>query len=360
MSSSLEAKIVVLGSQGQHPPLVSIPLPNLAPNSHTNRKMLTGVGKTSLLHRYISNTFSSSTPPASTLGATFLTKRILDTPSDTDVRLQIWDTAGQERFRSISRLYYRGANAGLLCYDITNERSWEDMKGWLAELREQVGGGLGGEGLVLHVVGTKSDLVAEEPARRKVAFERTIKYVASVVGGGGGSSQGATPPATSHEDKRASQSLFGALTPSGLSGQPQQHQAAQSPDSKRSSGFRGQDVGWDSCHEVSARDGEGIEEVFRVIARKLVEQRNRRLEREASLRASTPGWDGVSTGEAGGGGYFDGADAGSAGNTGSFRVGHGDKRRSWLGIPVGLNLGELGEAGESRDSRGARRKSRCC
>lgn len=81
MANSLEAKIVVLGSQG--------------------------VGKTSLVHRYVKNAF---TPPTtqSTVGASFLTKKVTDIDTSTVVRLQIWDTAGQERFRSISKLYYRG------------------------------------------------------------------------------------------------------------------------------------------------------------------------------------------------------------------------------------------------------------
>lgn len=84
MANSLEAKIVVLGSQG--------------------------VGKTSLVHRYVKNAF---TPPTtqSTIGASFLTKRVVDIDTSTVVRLQIWDTAGQERFRSISKLYYRGTFA---------------------------------------------------------------------------------------------------------------------------------------------------------------------------------------------------------------------------------------------------------
>jgi small GTP-binding protein len=80
MSNSLEAKLVILGSQG--------------------------VGKTSLVHRYVKNNFAHSIH--STIGASFLTKRVLDVDSSNIVRLQIWDTAGQERFRSISKLYYRG------------------------------------------------------------------------------------------------------------------------------------------------------------------------------------------------------------------------------------------------------------
>lgn len=92
MSSALEAKIVVLGSQG--------------------------VGKTSLVMRYCKGAFDPS-QITSTVGASFMTKRVVDSDTDTQVRLQIWDTAGQERFRSISRLYYRGANACILCYSIT-------------------------------------------------------------------------------------------------------------------------------------------------------------------------------------------------------------------------------------------------
>jgi small GTP-binding protein len=314
LPSSLEAKLVVLGSQG--------------------------VGKTSLVNRFISPSTSlshhssSSTlaAPQSTIGASFHTKRVLDPDTSTTVRLQIWDTAGQERFRSISRLYYRGANAGLLCYDITNEASWEDMKGWLRELKAQCGDpALGGEGLVIHVVGTKSDIVAEDPSRRKVPFERTIAYVAEQLY----PSQASTPPTTA---------MGLGYTPPNV--------IVQSPDSKRSSGFWGQDVGWDSCHEVNAKDGEGIEEVFRVIARKLVEQRNRRVEREEKeMLTRTPGYDGP------GSDYFMARGIGDG--SGSFRIGMGDKRKSWLGLPAALSVGETGEQiYEPQES--AKRKGKCC
>lgn len=146
MAQSLEAKIVVLGSQG--------------------------VGKTSLVHRYVKNQFSPAST-TSTVGASFLTKRVVDEDSDTVVRLQIWDTAGQERFRSISRLYYRGANACILCYSITDNSSFEEMGVWLTELRRNLP-----PDIILHVVGTKSDLVARDPSIRQVPFERCIAYVA--------------------------------------------------------------------------------------------------------------------------------------------------------------------------------------
>ncbi|KAL5348964.1 hypothetical protein ACLOAV_006389 [Pseudogymnoascus australis] len=284
MPTTLEAKIVVLGAQG--------------------------VGKTSLVHRYIHSTFLP--PHPSTIGASFLTKRIHDTDSNTLVRLQLWDTAGQERFRSISRLYYRGANACIICYSITDAGSFEEMGRWLAELRRELG-----EGVVLHVVGTKADIVARDPAQRQVPFERCIAYVAENLY----PALSSTPPLTATADGSAG---FGGRSRA-ASGE------LRSPaggNSKRSSGFWGQDVGWDCCHEISAESGEGVDEVFRVVTRKLVEQARKR-EEEA---------EGAGGGE-GEGDYFGGAAAAA----GSFRVGR--DRRSWLGFPTGVGMEDVIEEG---------------
>ncbi|KAI0380050.1 ras-domain-containing protein [Hypomontagnella monticulosa] len=294
--SSLEAKIVVLGSQG--------------------------VGKTSLVTRYCKGAFNPA-QTTSTIGASFMTKRVIDGDTDTVVRLQIWDTAGQERFRSISRLYYRGANACILCYSITDAQSFAEMGMWLTELRRNLP-----PDIVLHVVGTKADIVARDPSRREVPFERCIHYVAENLAPGVGS----TPPPTA--------------TPSGLTGLPPGPGASQSsvaptpaassaqeprsPSSKRSSGFWGQEVGWDACHEISAESGEGVEEVFRVVTRKLVEQ-NRKIQQAILAATATPGTPGYdsgmdSAGMGGSGGYFEGANP-----RGSFRVGR--DRRSWFLSP---------------------------
>ncbi|MCJ1471302.1 hypothetical protein MMC07_009950 [Pseudocyphellaria aurata] len=296
MSNNLEAKICVLGAQG--------------------------VGKTSLVHRYIKGTFS---PPSitSTIGASFLTKRVLDIDSGATVRLQIWDTAGQERFRSISKLYYRGASAVLLVYSIVDEQSFEEMGRWLMELKDNLR-----DDIVVHIVGTKSDVVAQDPTLRKVPFERCIAYVAEHLHS---AQQVNTPP----------------INAGGAS-------AVQSLDSKRSSGFWGQDVGWDCCHEISAKDGEGIEEVFRVITRKLVEQKLRRAEQELALEASaTPGT------ERGQDGYFDGHARHATDGRGSFRLGLGDKRMSWLGFPTpNIGIGEERSNGVEVNVKEGR--GRCC
>lgn len=55
------------------------------------------------------------------LVAAFLTQTVcLD---DTTVKFEIWDTAGQERYHSLAPMYYRGAQAAIVVYDITNEVS---------------------------------------------------------------------------------------------------------------------------------------------------------------------------------------------------------------------------------------------
>ncbi|XP_037025975.1 ras-related protein Rab-8A isoform X2 [Bradysia coprophila] len=52
------------------------------------------------------------------------------------IKLQIWDTAGQERFRTITTAYYRGAMGIMLVYDITQEKSFENIKNWIRNIEE--------------------------------------------------------------------------------------------------------------------------------------------------------------------------------------------------------------------------------
>ncbi|XP_070582759.1 ras-related protein Rab-5C isoform X2 [Erythrolamprus reginae] len=74
------------------------------------------VGKSSLVLRFVKGQFHEY--QESTIGAAFLTQTIcLD---DTTVKFEIWDTAGQERYHSLAPMYYRGAQAAIVVYDITN------------------------------------------------------------------------------------------------------------------------------------------------------------------------------------------------------------------------------------------------
>lgn len=50
--------------------------------------------------------------------------------------LCIRDTAGQERFRTITTAYYRGAMGIMLLYDVTNEKSFDNIKNWIRNIEE--------------------------------------------------------------------------------------------------------------------------------------------------------------------------------------------------------------------------------
>lgn len=71
----------------------------------------------------------------------------------TPIKFQIWDTAGQEKYHSLAPMYYRGAAAAIVAYDITRRSSFETLKLWVNELRE-----LGPEHIVIAVCGNKTDL----------------------------------------------------------------------------------------------------------------------------------------------------------------------------------------------------------
>ena len=90
------------------------------------------VGKTSLLLRYANDTFSSTF--ITTIGIDFKIKTV-----DLDgrrVKLQIWDTAGQEQFRTITRSYFRGAQGIVLVYDITDRRTFNSVRSWMAQITD--------------------------------------------------------------------------------------------------------------------------------------------------------------------------------------------------------------------------------
>jgi len=95
-----------------------------------------GVGKTSLLTRYITNKFTMIYK--ATIGADFMTKDV-ELPSNKMVTLQLWDTAGQERFQSLGTSFYRGADCCILVYDVTIKETFDDLKLWRKEFLVHAG-----------------------------------------------------------------------------------------------------------------------------------------------------------------------------------------------------------------------------
>ena len=83
------------------------------------------------------------------------------------IKLQIWDTAGQESFRSITRIFYRGANCVFLTYDITREDTFLNVVEWLKEVKANVTGHI-----VIYLIGNRADLEEE----REVSKKRAEKF----------------------------------------------------------------------------------------------------------------------------------------------------------------------------------------
>ena len=93
-----------------------------------------GVGKTSILLRYVSNEFNSQ--QFSTLGLSYVDK-IIQIDNNKKIKLEILDTAGQEKFRSLAKAYYRNIDVGILVYDVTNKTSFEEIKNyWIKDIKE--------------------------------------------------------------------------------------------------------------------------------------------------------------------------------------------------------------------------------
>ena len=123
----------------------------------------TTVGKTCFLMKYTDKTFQEV--HMSTIGLDYRLKT-MTLKSGKNVKLQIWDTAGQDRFRSITKNYYKSANGKILIYDVTSLLTYENVKTWISQIREEAP-----QNVVIFIAGNKIDMEEE----RKVKTEDGIK-----------------------------------------------------------------------------------------------------------------------------------------------------------------------------------------
>ena len=154
-----------------------------------------GVGKSSIALRFVSNEFRHYTD--STLGANYLSRKMnvnvasgggsitsgidfssssptgtTTTSDNQEVTFQIWDTAGQEKFHSLVPMYYRGASAVILVFDVSRRGSLTSLDRWVAELRRS-----GPPDLILALCGNKSDLINND---RKISYEDALRYAHAI------------------------------------------------------------------------------------------------------------------------------------------------------------------------------------
>ena len=138
--------------------------------SGSRRLLLLGdsaVGKTSLLHRVMDDTFTPNF--ISTVGIDFRDRTM--TVRGVAVKLRIWDTAGQERFRTITSQFYRGSQGILLCYDITNVESFRNVNHWLQQIRKNAD-----VNIQIALVGNKKDRVGERRVSMEEGRAMATKY----------------------------------------------------------------------------------------------------------------------------------------------------------------------------------------
>ena len=111
-----------------------------------------GSGKTCIIHRYVNNKFEKS--QMTTACPSVCTKTISYPEYNKTINFDIWDTAGQEIYRSISKLFYKGASIGFLVYDVTNKNSFKSIKDyWYNQLKENTE-----SDIIFNIVGNKIDL----------------------------------------------------------------------------------------------------------------------------------------------------------------------------------------------------------
>ena len=108
-----------------------------------------GVGKTNLVKRFITNTFNKETK--ATVGVEFLSKNFII--NGKVFKIELWDTAGQERYKSITSAYFKGAKGAMVVYDVTNKPTFVNVDKWCSELQTK-----GSKTISIIMIGNKTDL----------------------------------------------------------------------------------------------------------------------------------------------------------------------------------------------------------
>ena len=121
------------------------------------------VGKSCFLMRYSDNVFVENY--ITTIGLDYKLKSVkLD--SGKTIKVQLWDTAGQDKYRTIAKNYFKGSHGILLLYDVTKQSSFQNIRDWIQDIREEVS-----QKAIIFLIGNKIDLVD----KRKISKEKGIE-----------------------------------------------------------------------------------------------------------------------------------------------------------------------------------------
>ena len=126
-----------------------------------------GVGKTNLIKRFVSNEFKSDSK--ATVGVEFLSKNFII--NGEIFKIEIWDTAGQERYKSITTAYYKGAKGAMIVYDVTNQTSFDNVDKWYNEIKDKAA-----KNINLIMIGNKNDLVDKKIINSDSSTEKAKSF----------------------------------------------------------------------------------------------------------------------------------------------------------------------------------------
>ena len=127
-----------------------------------------GVGKTNLINRFISNKFNDI--ELATTAATYSQKNI--TYENKEYTFTIWDTTGAENFRPLTKLFLKNVQIFVLVYEISNKKSFLDLQYWLDYILEEYG-----SSTFNVLIGNKSDIVSDKKIKESegAKFAEIIK-----------------------------------------------------------------------------------------------------------------------------------------------------------------------------------------
>ena len=119
-------------------------------------------GKTAIIQRVIYDTYEDNM--VTTMVASNYSK-VIDFEGNHSIRFEIWDTAGQEKYRSINKIFYKDAAIVIMVYDISNRRTFEEIKNyWINQVKSMCN-----KNPIIGLAGNKSDLYAKEEVKEAEA-----------------------------------------------------------------------------------------------------------------------------------------------------------------------------------------------
>ena len=126
------------------------------------------VGKSCFLMRYSDNVFIDNY--ITTIGLDYKLKSVkLD--NGKTIKVQLWDTAGQDKYRTIAKNYFKGSHGILLLYDITKTNSFENIREWIRDIKEEVS-----EKAIIFLIGNKIDLGEQRKISKEKGVELAEEY----------------------------------------------------------------------------------------------------------------------------------------------------------------------------------------